>query len=76
MDEERLREIVREEIARALENGRPSSVEFSENAKGERTVTVKEYGRDAAEAFSGALAAFRRGVAIKKIVGTPEDSQV
>ena len=73
MDEARLREIIREEVARALENGRPSSVEFSENAKGERTVTVKEYGRDAAEAFAGALATFRRGVVVKKLVGTQAD---
>lgn len=79
MDETRLaatiRAIVAEELARARAEARPASVEFAENAKGERTVAVKEYGRDAAEALAGALATFRLAVRQKKIVGTEADPE-
>lgn len=60
---ELIAEVVRQEFARALSELRPSSVEFYQNAKGERAVTVKEYGTDARAAYEVAKEMFGRAVA-------------
>jgi hypothetical protein len=70
---EMLRDLIREELTAALESSRPSSVELYQNAKGERTITVKEYGADVIAAFTAAVGVFRAGTSMLDRIGKPGD---
>jgi hypothetical protein len=69
---EMLRDLIREELTAALESSRPSSVELSQNAKGDRTITVKEYGSDVIAAFTNAVGVFRASMLDR--IGKPGDA--
>jgi hypothetical protein len=71
---EMLRDLIREELTAALESSRPSSVELSQNAKGDRTITVKEYGSDVIAAFTNAVGVFRAGTSMLDRIGKPGDA--
>lgn len=70
---EEMRLIIREELTNFADSLRPASVEWYENGKGERSFTVKEYGRDVYEAFASATAIFREGLVVKALIGTADD---